>query len=100
MKIEQIKNWMKETGFEDPRMEVRFGGLTQQVMKTLLLVLVIGAFFLMFIILVTQFNSIPFIILISVLFSTAGVFLVYYCSSRALYHHDWYCNSWSSRDCC
>ena len=77
--IEQIKNWMKETGFEDPRMEVRFGGLTQQgdEATSFLVLAFIGALFLMFIILVTQFNSItqPFIILISVLFSTAGVFL-------------------------
>ena len=77
--IEQIKNWMKETGFEDPRMEVRFGGLTQQgdEATSFLILAFIGALFLMFIILVTQFNSItqPFIILISVLFSTAGVFL-------------------------
>ena len=70
---------MKETGFEDPRMEVRFGGLTQQgdEATSFLILAFIGALFLMFIILVTQFNSItqPFIILISVLFSTAGVFL-------------------------
>ena len=70
---------MSETGFEDPRMEVRFGGLTQQgdEASSFLVLAFIGALFLMFIILVTQFNSIaqPFIILISVLFSTAGVFL-------------------------
>ena len=77
--INKIKNWMSETGFEDPRMEVRFGGLTQQgdEATSFLALAFIGALFLMFIILVTQFNSIsqPFIILISVLFSTAGVFL-------------------------
>lgn len=77
--INQIKNWMKETGFEDPRMEVRFGGLTQQgdEATSFLILAFVGALFLMFIILVTQFNSIsqPFIILVSVLFSTAGVFL-------------------------
>ena len=70
---------MKETGFEDPRMEVRFGGLTQQgdEATSFLILAFVGALFLMFIILVTQFNSIsqPFIILVSVLFSTAGVFL-------------------------
>jgi len=77
--IEKIRTWMSETGFEDPRMEVRFGGLTQQgdEASSFLVLAFIGALFLMFIILVTQFNSIaqPFIILISVLFSTAGVFL-------------------------
>ena len=77
--IEKIRAWMSETGFEDPRMEVRFGGLTQQgdEASSFLVLAFIGALFLMFIILVTQFNSIaqPFIILISVLFSTAGVFL-------------------------
>ena len=77
--IEKIRSWMSETGFEDPRMEIRFGGLTQQgdEASSFLVLAFIGALFLMFIILVTQFNSIaqPFIILISVLFSTAGVFL-------------------------
>jgi len=77
--IAKIQTWMSETGFEDPRMEVRFGGLTQQgdEATSFLILAFIGALFLMFIILVTQFNSIaqPFIILISVIFSTAGVFL-------------------------
>ncbi len=77
--IAKIQTWMSETGFEDPRMEVRFGGLTQQgdEATSFLIIAFIGALFLMFIILVTQFNSIaqPFIILISVIFSTAGVFL-------------------------
>ena len=77
--IEKIRTWMSETGFEDPRMEIRFGGLTQEgdEASSFLVLAFIGALFLMFIILVTQFNSIaqPFIILISVLFSTAGVFL-------------------------
>ena len=60
-------------------MEVRFGGLTQQgdEATNFLLLAMVGALFLMFIILVTQFNSIsqPIIILMSVIFSTSGVFL-------------------------
>ena len=77
--ISKIKQWMEDTGFEDSRMEVRFGGLTQQgdEATNFLLLAMVGALFLMFIILVTQFNSIsqPIIILMSVIFSTSGVFL-------------------------
>ena len=77
--ISKIKQWMKDNDFEDPRMEVRFGGLTQQgdEATNFLLLAMVGALFLMFIILVTQFNSIsqPIIILMSVIFSTSGVFL-------------------------
>ena len=60
-------------------MEVKFGGLVQRGDEAtdFLITAFYGALFLMFIILVTQFNSItqPIVILISVLFSTAGVFL-------------------------
>ena len=77
--ISKIKHWMKDNDFEDSRMEVRFGGLTQQgdEATNFLLLAMVGALFLMFIILVTQFNSIsqPIIILMSVIFSTSGVFL-------------------------
>ncbi len=77
--IEEIKKWMRDTNFNDPRMEVRFGGLTQEgdEAESFLTYAFLGAIFLMFLILVTQFNSLvqPFIILISVAFSTAGVFL-------------------------
>ena len=70
---------MRDTNFSDPRMEVRFGGLTQEgdEAESFLTYAFLGAIFLMFLILVTQFNSLvqPFIILISVAFSTAGVFL-------------------------
>ena len=63
---------MEDTDFEDSRMEVRFGGLTQQgdEATNFLLLAMVGALFLMFIILVTQFNSIswPIIILMSVIF--------------------------------
>ncbi len=77
--IGKIQNWIAETGFDDPRMEIKFGGLTERGAEAtdFLIQAFYGALFLMFIILVTQFNSIsqPIVILVSVLFSTAGVFL-------------------------
>lgn len=79
VEIGKISNWMEETNFIEPGMEVKFGGLTQRgdEATTFLLQAFVGALFLMFIILVTQFNSIlqPLVILVSVLFSTAGVYL-------------------------
>ena len=77
--IEKIQNWMDDTGFVEAGMEVKFGGLTQRgdEATSFLIQAFIGALFLMFIILVTQFNSIlqPLVILVSVLFSTAGVYM-------------------------
>jgi multidrug efflux pump len=77
--IRKIQQWMNESGFEDPRMDITFGGLTERGAEAtdFLIQAFYGALFLMFIILVTQFNSIsqPIVILLSVLFSTAGVFL-------------------------
>ena len=77
--INKIQEWMDDTGFNDPRMDVTFGGLTERGAEAtdFLIQAFYGALFLMFIILVTQFNSIsqPIVILLSVLFSTAGVFL-------------------------
>jgi Cation/multidrug efflux pump len=75
----KVQNWIDETNFIEPGMEVKFGGLVQRGDEAtdFLITAFYGALFLMFIILVTQFNSItqPIVILISVLFSTAGVFL-------------------------
>ena len=75
----KVQTWMDETNFIEPGMEVKFGGLVQRGDEAtdFLITAFYGALFLMFIILVTQFNSItqPIVILISVLFSTAGVFL-------------------------
>ena len=77
--INKIQQWINETGFDDPRMDITFGGLTERGAEAtnFLIQAFYGALFLMFIILVTQFNSIsqPIVILLSVLFSTAGVFL-------------------------
>ena len=77
--INKIQQWMNETNFDDPRMDITFGGLTERGAEAtdFLIQAFYGALFLMFIILVTQFNSIsqPIVILLSVLFSTAGVFL-------------------------
>jgi len=75
----KVQDWMDETNFIESGMEVKFGGLVQRGDEAtdFLITAFYGALFLMFIILVTQFNSItqPIVILISVLFSTAGVFL-------------------------
>ena len=75
----KVQNWIDETNFIESGMEVKFGGLVQRGDEAtdFLITAFYGALFLMFIILVTQFNSItqPIVILISVLFSTAGVFL-------------------------
>ena len=77
--INKIQQWIDDTGFDDPRMDITFGGLTERGAEAtdFLIQAFYGALFLMFIILVTQFNSIsqPIVILLSVLFSTAGVFL-------------------------
>ncbi len=77
--ISKIQNWIDESNFDDPRMEIKYGGLTERGAEAtdFLIQAFYGAIFLMFIILVTQFNSIsqPIVILLSVLFSTAGVFL-------------------------
>lgn len=78
--VAQIKESM--SGFEFPD-EVRYSFTGEQEQQAEDLAFLSGAFlgavFLIFIILVSQFNSIvsPFIIILSVLFSTIGVFLGY-----------------------
>ena len=69
---------MDDTGFVGAGMEVKFGGLTQRgdEATSFLIQAFIGALFLMFIILVTQFNSIlqPLVILV-LCFSQQLVFI-------------------------
>ena len=92
--IEKIRTWMSDTGFEDPRMEIRFGGLTQQgdEASSFLVLAFIGALFLMFIILVTQFNKhcpALYNFDFSFIFNCWCVPRFNHCTSRTIDHNDW-----------
>ena len=78
--MDKISNWIgRNLTLLSQVWKLNLVGLTQRgdEATTFLLQAFVGALFLMFIILVTQFNSIlqPLVILVSVLFSTAGVYL-------------------------
>ena len=77
-KLNEVKNWMSTLEL-DPRVSVEFKGQDEEQKKSadFLQSAFSVALFIMFIILVTQFNSISssLLIMIAIIMSTAGVFL-------------------------
>lgn len=77
-KLQEVKEWMKTLEI-DPRVSVEFKGQDEEQQKSadFLKNAFSVALFIMFVILVTQFNSISsaFLIMIAIVMSTAGVFL-------------------------
>lgn len=77
-KVDEVKAWMSGLDI-DPRVSVQFKGQDEEQQKSadFLINAFTVALFIMFIILVTQFNSISssLLIMIAIIMSTAGVFL-------------------------
>jgi len=77
-KVQEVKEWMKTLDI-DPRVSVEFKGQDEEQQKSadFLKNAFSVALFIMFVILVTQFNSISssLLIMIAIVMSTAGVFL-------------------------
>ncbi len=77
-KVREIDAWLAQQQF-DPRVGIRFRGANEEQEKSMEFVMraFVFALCLMFVLLVTQFNSIyqSFLILFSVIMSTAGVLL-------------------------
>lgn len=77
-KVREIGAWLAEQQF-DPRVAIRFRGANEEQQESIAFVIqaFVFALCLMFVLLVTQFNSIyqSFLILFSVVMSTAGVLL-------------------------
>ena len=77
-KVGEIQAWIEKQDF-DPEVSIRFRGANEEQEESIAFVIQAFSFaiLLMFILLVTQFNSVyqSFLILIAVVFSTAGVFL-------------------------
>jgi multidrug efflux pump len=77
-KVQEVKAWMKNLDI-DPRVSVEFKGQDEEQQKSadFLKNAFSVALFIMFVILVTQFNSISssLLIMVAIIMSTAGVFL-------------------------
>lgn len=77
-KVEEIQEWMDTQTF-DPRVDVRFRGANEEQDEAgaFLASAMLAALFLMFLILITQFNNFfhSLVILVTVVFSTFGVLL-------------------------
>ena len=84
-KVREIGTWLEQQQF-DPRVTIRFRGANEEQQESIAFVIqaFIFALCLMFVLLVTQFNSIyqSFLILFSVVMSTAGVLLGLVITSR------------------
>ncbi len=77
-KIAEIQSWLDEQEF-DSRVDIRFRGANEEQDETAVFLgqAMLAALFLMFLILITQFNNFfhSFLILLTVVFSTFGVLL-------------------------
>ena len=77
-KVKEIEAWLVQQNF-DPRVQMRFRGANEEQQNSMEFVIqaFLFALCLMFVLLVTQFNSLyqSFLILFSVIMSTAGVLL-------------------------
>ena len=77
-KIDEIETWIEEQGF-DSSVDIRFRGTAEDQAESIAFVAKAFAFalLLMFVVLVTQYNSIyqSFVTLFAIVLSTAGVFL-------------------------
>ncbi len=77
-KVQEIQTWMDTQTF-DPRVDVAFRGANEEQAETgeFLQKAMVASLFLMFLILITQFNNFfhSFLILLTVVFSTFGVLL-------------------------
>ena len=77
-KVRELRAWIDDAGL-DPRVAIAFRGANEEQADsiTFILVAMAAALLLMFVLLVTQFNSLyqSFLILVAVVMSTAGVLL-------------------------
>ena len=77
-KVKEIQAWLAEAGL-DPRVDIAFRGANEEQADSMAFILVamMASLLLMFVLLVTQFNSLyqSLLILVAVVMSTAGVLL-------------------------
>ncbi len=77
-KVKEIEAWLAEAGL-DPRVDIAFRGANEEQADSMAFILVamMASLLLMFVLLVTQFNSLyqSLLILVAVVMSTAGVLL-------------------------